>query len=84
MAVTESGITDASLSPHTARGAPPSAEPLRLQPSLLWIGVPVEEHAGLLVLLGHDGDASASDHEPDGWPLSLSGRLGVRIYDSRV
>ena len=83
MAVTESGINDGSSAPLLATGPPvPGAGPIRS--SLLWIGVPIDTHAGLLVLLGHAGDAPAADPGPGEWPLPLSAQLGVRIYDSRV
>ena len=79
LAVTESGINDPE---HAAgiRGA------VRLDAAstaigLLWIGQPVGTHAGLLVLLGSHEDAGATPRTGD-WPLPLSRRLGVRIYES--
>ncbi len=81
LAVTGSGINDGQERASPAPAALPNgAVPARL--GLLWIGVPLETHAGLLVLVGdetHDHRAA----EPGEWPLPLSGPLGVRIYHSR-
>jgi hypothetical protein len=70
---------------------PPDASPPRPeQPGtatpvdLLWIGVPVGTFAGLLVLLGNGEDRGLTRADPRDWPLPLSSRTGVRIYDSRV
>lgn len=49
---------------------------------LLWIGVPLDSHAGLLVLLGTYGDERAPRPDPQDWPLPLSRTFGVRIYES--
>ena len=40
-------------------------------------------HAGLLTLVGSDGDELAMRPDPSVWPLPLSRPLGVRIYESR-
>lgn len=80
LAVTESGINGSTRPAATekpraeARNGPTS--PL----DLLWIGRPDTTHAGLLILLGdHGSDPSVQQGD---WPLPLSTRLGVRIYDS--
>jgi hypothetical protein len=79
LAVTESGINDGSellsrtTADATAAGAPSAV-------GLLWIGQPVGTHAGLLILLGNRDDQGRPDAVE--WPLPLSRRLGVRIYDS--
>lgn len=44
---------------------------------LLWIGAPRDSKDGLLVVLGDDQSDTAPDVR---WPLSLSTKLGVRIY----
>jgi hypothetical protein len=81
MAVTESGINDPDEAATIGGG-------FRLDTTftdigLLWIGQPVGTHAGLLVLLGSHGDPSAAMREHR-WPLPLSRRLGVRVYESRA
>ena len=81
LAVTESGINetdpDGSTAPQFVDDA--TSSPI----GLLWIGAPIGSGAGLLVLLGN-GDAEDVDGAvPRDWPLSLSRRLGVRIYESR-
>lgn len=81
LAVTESGITN-------AKPEPPEPPPRNVADSrnsskpvgLLWIGLPVGTHAGLLTLLGTD-DGAARRSEPRQW-LPLSRSLGVRIYES--
>ena len=76
LAVTESGINDlAPASVANPERHPDTSEHL----GLLWIGQPVGTHAGLLVLLGHDDPSAAKPGA--GWPLPLSSRLGVRIYE---
>jgi hypothetical protein len=84
LAVTESGINDAGVSPVTlgnavAGGAGTPSRPV----GLVWIGAPVGTHAGLLVLLGGYDDPQERRTDPSGWPLPLSRDLGVRIYDNR-
>ena len=80
LAVTESGITDQQvpepLPPRTA------GQKTSKRVGLLWIGLPVGTHAGLLTLLGTNDGAGARS-EPRGW-LPLSRSLGVRIYESRA
>ena len=87
LAVTESGINDApNDAPSDAlaaqrRDAPDAggATPL----SLLWIGLPLGTHAGLMLLVGdHDNPAGAM-FAPRDWPLPFSRALGVRIYESQ-
>jgi hypothetical protein len=82
LAVTESGIntTTAPSAPTEATGATGTPMPLEL----LWIGAPVDTYAGLMVLIGNDGnDAQPDADRADRWPLPLSDELGVRIYESR-
>jgi len=81
LAVTESGINDPDHAANVGGG-------LRLDATftdigLLWIGQPVGTHAGLLVLLGSHQDGNAPRNERS-WPLPLSQRLGVRVYESRT
>jgi hypothetical protein len=81
LAVTGSGINDGQERASAAPAASPSgAVPARL--GLLWIGVPLETHAGLLVLVGDERHEQRAI-EPGEWPLPFSDPLGVRIYDSR-
>lgn len=78
LAVTESGIdepTAREAGPRRAAtrpGAPASA-------ALLWIGLPIGTHAGLLVLVGSGDGGPRAD--PRLWPLPMSRALGVRIYE---
>jgi hypothetical protein len=80
LAVTESGIN--------VEGGPPPTEARSDQNAgraigLLWIGAPVDTHAGLLVLLGSYGDdPRVGGTDTVGWPLPLSRDLGVRIYEN--
>ena len=80
LAVTGSGINNveadllAGMSMDTADVG--TSVPL----GLLWIGVPVDSYAGLLVLVGNDDDISTTRPDPREWPLPLSESLGVRIY----
>lgn len=81
LAVTESGINDPDHAGEI-RGA------VRLDGAatsigLLWIGQPIGTHAGLLVLLGSHENVDGITRRHD-WPLPLSRRLGVRIYESRA
>lgn len=83
LAVTESGINDESRDAPSARaphGTPMgNASPV----DLLWIGRPPTSHGGLLILLGdHRDQRLAPSHSGGDWPLDLSRRFGVRIYDS--
>ncbi|HEY6960217.1 MAG TPA: hypothetical protein VI814_15455 [Candidatus Limnocylindria bacterium] len=82
LAVTESGINDEKRQPDTPsarRGAPDTAtSPV----DLLWIGQPIGSYAGLLILLGNHGVDPPTDGARD-WPLLMSRRLGIRVYDSR-
>lgn len=80
LAVTGSGITDDARSPSASAVSTPSATSAPV--GLLWIGVPLETHAGLLVLVG-DETAERVSAQPGDWPLPLSDPLGVRIYESR-
>lgn len=80
MAVTESGINDVA-GDILADPSPPSELAPLDRIALLWIGVPVESSAGLLVLVGdyHTGPFAQKDRAE--WPLALSRKLGVRIYE---
>ncbi len=82
LAVTESGINDERRDPPSARarvGGPNDASaPL----DLLWIGRPPTAHAGLLILVGDHDNAETRRSDPQDWPLPMSRRFGVRIYDS--
>jgi len=82
LAVTGSGITDGA--PDALAGTPrdPAAADTTSPLGLLWIGVPVGTHAGLLVLLGGYDDDGAARGDARAWPLPLSRYLGVRIYES--
>lgn len=81
LAVTGSGINDGEQSqPPVSAALTHPATPARV--GLLWIGVPLETHAGLLVLVGDETPERVSA-EPGDWPLPLSDQLGVRIYESR-
>jgi hypothetical protein len=77
LAVTESGINDAGTdtAPSTETPDAPSTHL-----GLLWIGHPVDTHAGLLILLGDDGPPEERRSARE-WPLPLSSFLGVRIYE---
>jgi hypothetical protein len=77
LAVTESGINDATADHVTSTDERPA---MTAHLGLLWIGQPRETHAGLLVLLGDDEPPRADRSRRD-WPLPLSGFLGVRIYE---
>jgi hypothetical protein len=81
LAVTESGINDQDQAATIGGGSRLDATFTDI--GLLWIGRPVGTDAGLLVLLGGHGDANAAMRE-HGWPLPLSRRLGVRVYESRI
>ena len=80
LAVTGSGINDGERSAPRPAVPTPSETPATV--GLLWIGVPLETHAGLLVLVG-DETAERVSARPGDWPLPLSDPLGVRIYESR-
>jgi hypothetical protein len=81
LAVTGSGINNAdagSLATMRRLPLPETAASV----DLLWIGVPEESYAGLLVLLGDDGGPDIGDTDPSDWRLPLSRSLGVRIYQT--
>jgi hypothetical protein len=79
LAVTESGIRNQPEPPAPSPRASDGNTSKRV--GLLWIGVPVGTYAGLLTLLGTDGEADGRS-EPREW-LPLSRPLGVRIYESQ-
>ncbi len=82
LAVTESGINDEPRDPPSER--PPDGAPEVASSSLdlLWIGRPQTSHAGLLILLGDHDHPETPRSDPHDWPLPMSRRLGIRIYDS--
>lgn len=82
MAVTERGTdrAEASLPPRPLE-TPDETAPLAAI-AQLWIGEPVSSGAGLLVLVGDYHDGAFTPEDDPGWPIELSRRLGVRIYDS--
>ena len=83
LAVTESGINAGGAPRRTLPEGSVERETTNRPIGLLWIGAPVGTHAGLLVLLGsYDDDPRAVGEDPFGWPLPLSGDLGVRIYEN--
>jgi hypothetical protein len=83
LAVTESGITNQQANEPLPPLPPRTAgQKTSKRVGLLWIGLPVGTHAGLLTLLGTDEGADGRS-EPRGW-LPLSRSLGVRIYESRA
>lgn len=79
LAVTESGINDETVAPPVTSVAQPTRGE---RIALLWIGRPEGTHAGLLVLVGRSEDPLAVSRDSPSWPLPLSSRLGVRIYES--
>jgi hypothetical protein len=79
LAVTESGINDPGPRAGTET-LPADGETVPI--SLLWIGKPAGA-AGLMVLVGNDERPEATSPEPQEWPLPLSDRLGVRVYELR-
>ena len=79
LAVTGSGINDAQSDQRVV--LPPRGNGAAVPFGLIWIGVPLGTHAGLLVLLGGYGDGSVRP-DPRDWPLPMSAALGVRIYQS--
>ena len=83
LAVTESGINGGGT-PRVSGPAGSVEDEATSRPiGLLWIGAPVDTHAGLLVLLGsYDQAPQAVGGDPSGWPLPLSTDLGVRIYEN--
>jgi hypothetical protein len=86
LAVTESGINHAESDPlaiFPANRSEDRADGASTSVGLLWIGLPVGTHAGLLILLGNYADPDAAGTDPRDWALPLSRDLGVRIYDSR-
>lgn len=82
LAVTESGINNVESDPLGAPlvGAAENGALTRL--GLLWTGLPLETHAGLVILLGSYGDGDTVRPDPRDW-LPLSRALGVRIYESQ-
>ena len=83
LAVTESGINDLDPAPLATFPRKLNQASSSMHLGLLWIGLPLGTHAGLLTLVGSDGDELAMRPDPSVWPLPLSRPLGVRIYESR-
>lgn len=83
LAVTESGINNVPSEPLPAVPPAVTRNGTETRLGLLWIGLPVGTYAGLLTLLGSDGDRDVARPEPRDWPLPLSRSLGVRIYESQ-
>ena len=79
LAVTESGINNAGPERFAATPVEPSSDGSFSHLALLWVGAPLDTHAGLLTLLGSDDSERPDARE---WPLPLSRYLGVRIYES--
>jgi len=79
LAVTESGINDAGPERFAATPVEQTSDGSFSHLALLWVGAPLDTHAGLLTLLGSDRVERPTGHE---WPLPLSRYLGVRIYES--
>lgn len=82
LAVTESGINEGVSDPLAGAPSGVSEDGTPTPLGLMWVGVPHGTHAGLLILLGSYDDGRAVRQESNGWPLPLSGDLGVRIYQS--
>jgi len=82
LAVTGSGITNGEPDPLAAMPRDLATAGSTTPLGLLWIGVPLATHAGLLVLLGSYGDGHDVRPDASDWPLPLSRYLGVRIYQS--
>jgi hypothetical protein len=78
LAVTESGINGAGVPAVTVIERPTRSAGARAI-GLLWVGAPIDTHAGLLILLGSYADARDAR---SAWPLPFSRQLGVRIYES--
>lgn len=83
LAVTESGINNAEAHPHPlgASKDAPMGGASSTAIGLIWIGLPVGTHAGLLILLGLPQGGDGGPPEAADWPLPLSRSLGVRIYE---
>ncbi len=82
LAVTESGINDELRDPPSARPRDRAPDNAASPLDLLWIGRPHTSHAGLLILLGDHDTEETPRSDPYDWPLAMSRRFGVRIYDS--
>lgn len=81
LAVTESGINDAESGRLAAIPPGLAADGTAIRIGLLWTGSPVGTHAGLLTLLGGYDERDTVRPDPGDWPLPLSRKLGVRIYE---
>jgi hypothetical protein len=83
LAVTESGINGGGTPRLSGPAGSVEDKATSRSIGLLWIGAPVDTHAGLLLLLGSYGeDPRPVGDDPSGWPLPLSTDLGVRIYEN--
>ena len=83
LAVTESGINNASSDALAAQPRDPVDVGGTTPLGLLWIGLPLETYAGLMVLVGDHEDPAGAMFAPRDWPLPFSRALGVRIYESQ-
>jgi hypothetical protein len=83
LAVTESGINSADSELPAPDSPAPAGGATATRLALLWIGRPIGTYAGLLTLLGSEGDGDPVRPTPHDWPLPLSRYLGVRIYESQ-
>lgn len=82
LAVTESGINGEQRQPAASKPRADAPAEKTSPLALLWIGQPVATYAGLLILLGNHGESGVATADARDWPLLMSRRLGVRIYDS--
>ena len=82
LAVTESGINDAGPGVPPAAPRSTSLHGSSRRVGLLWIGRPRGSYAGLLTLLGTYEKSDPARPAAREWPLLLSRRLGVRIYET--
>jgi hypothetical protein len=83
LAVTESGLNNASADALTAQPRDPVDAGGATSLGLLWIGLPMGMYAGLMVLVGDHDDPAGALFAPRDWPLPFSRALGVRIYESQ-
>jgi hypothetical protein len=83
LAVTESGINNAKSGSAAEVPRNVTVASRSVQLGLLWVGLPLGTHAGLLALVGGDDDWLTTRPDPLTWPLPFSRALGVRIYESR-
>lgn len=82
LAITESGINDPEPTADPAARTDGRPDPFGGQLRLLWVGLPLDTPAGLLLLAGQqlDGSVSGTGQGTTPWPLPLSTEPEVRIY----